>query len=100
MLYPTTSIVPFGIHTIKLPPPPPFKFALLAWAASVCSTGQFRLPPVSDSPPLPDKGLWTPAQFCPLLECSVLPAHGVEILHQIDQTVKHPGASAPTFALL
>ena len=78
----------------------PLKFALLAWASSVCLTGQYTRAPVATPPPLANKGMWTPDQLRPLLECSVLPGRSVELLHQIEQAGEHSWARAPTFALL
>ena len=78
----------------------PLKFGLLAWASSVCLTGQYTPAPVPTSPPLANKGMWTPEQLRPLLECSVLPIRSVELLHQIEQAGEHSWATAPTFALL
>ena len=49
----------------------PLKFGLLAWASSVCLSGQFMWAPVASPPPLANKGMWTPDQLRPLLECSV-----------------------------
>ena len=77
----------------------PLKFGLLAWASSICLTGQYTPAPVA-APPLANKGMWTPDQLRPLLECSVLPIRSVELLHQIDQAGEHSWATAPTFALL
>ena len=51
-------------------------------------------------PALANKGMWTPMQLRPLLECSVLPIRSVELLHQIEQAGEHSWATAPTFALL
>ena len=78
----------------------PLKFGLLAWASSVCLTGQHTPAPVTNPPPLANKGMWTPDQLRPLLECSVLPDRSVELLHQIEQAGEHSWATAPTFALL
>ena len=78
----------------------PLKFGLLAWASSVCLTGQYTPAPVATPPPLANKGMWTPDQLRPLLECSVLPVRSVELLHQIEQAGEHSWATAPTFALL
>ena len=78
----------------------PLKFGLLAWASSVCLTGQYTPAPVPTPPALANKGMWTPEQLRPLLECSVLPIRSVELLHQIEQAGEHSWATAPTFALL
>ena len=78
----------------------PLKFGLLAWASSVCLTGQYTPAPVATPPPLANKGMWTPDQLRTLLECSVLPVRNVELLHQIEQAGEHSWATAPTFALL
>ena len=78
----------------------PLKFGLLAWAFSVCLSGQYTPAPVATPPPLANKGMWTPDQLRPLLECSVLPVRIVELLHQIEQAGEHSWATAPTFALL
>ena len=78
----------------------PLKFGLLAWASSICLTGQYTPAPVSTPPALANKGMWTPEQLRPLLECSVLPIRSVELLHQIEQASEHSWATAPTFALL
>ena len=78
----------------------PLKFGLLAWASSVCLTGQYTPAPVATPPPLANKGMWTPDQLRPLLECSVLPVRSGELLHQIEQAGEHSWATAPTFALL
>ena len=78
----------------------PLKFGLLAWASSLCLTGQYTPAPVSTPPALANKGMWTPEQLRPLLECSVLPIRSVELLHQIEQAGEHSWATAPTFALL
>ena len=78
----------------------PFKFGLLAWASSICLTGQYTPAPVATPPPLANKGMWTPDQLRPLLECSVLPVRSVELLHQIEQAGEHSWATSPTFALL
>ena len=78
----------------------PLKFGLLAWASSICLTGQYTPAPVSTPPALANKGMWTPEQLRPLLECSVLPIRSVELLHQIEQAGEHSWATAPTFALL
>ena len=78
----------------------PLKFGLLAWASSVCLTGEYTPVPVATPPPLANKGMWTPDQLRPLLECSVLPVRSGELLHQIEQAGKHSWAIAPTFSLL
>ena len=78
----------------------PLNLGLLAWASSICLLGQYTPAPVATSPPLANKGMWTPAQLRPLLECSVLPVRTVELLHQIEQAGEHSWARAPTFALL
>ena len=78
----------------------PLKFGLLAWASSVCLTGQYTPAPVPTPPALANKGMWTPEQLRPLLECSVLPIRSVELLHQIEQAGEHSWATSPTFALL
>ena len=78
----------------------PLKFGLLAWASSVCLTGQYTPAPVPTPPALANKGMWTPEQLRPLLECSILPIRSVELLHQIEQAGEHSWATAPTFALL
>ena len=78
----------------------PLKFGLLAWASSVCLAGQYTPAPVPTPPALANKGMWTPEQVRPLLECSVLPIRSVELLHQIEQAGEHSCATAPTFALL
>ena len=62
----------------------PLKFGLLAWASSVCLTGQYTPAPVNTPPPLANKGMWTPDQLRPLLECSVLPDRSGELVHQIE----------------
>ena len=38
----------------------PLKFGLLAWASSICLTGQYTPAPVATPPPLTNKGMWTP----------------------------------------
>ena len=78
----------------------PLKFGLLAWASSICLAGQYTSTPVATPPPLADNGMWVPDQLRPLLECSVLPVRGVELLHQIEQAGEHSWATAPTIALL
>ena len=78
----------------------PLKFGLLAWASSVCLTGQYTPAPVPMPPALANKGMWTPEQLRPLLECSVPPIRSVELLHHIEQAGEHSWATAPTFALL
>ena len=78
----------------------PLKFGLLAWASSVCLTRQYTPAPVPTPPALANKGMWSPEQLRPLLECSVLPIRSVELLHQIEQAGEHSWATAPTFALL
>ena len=78
----------------------PLKFGLLAWASSVCLTGQYTPAPVATPPPLANKGMWTPDQLRPLLECSVLPVRNGELLQQMEQASEHCSATAPTFALL
>ena len=78
----------------------PLKFGLLAWASSVCLTGQYTPAPVPTPLALANTGIWTPEQLRPLLECSVLPIRSVELLHQIEQAGEHSWARAPTFALL
>ena len=77
----------------------PMKFGLLAWASSVCLTRQYTPAPVATPPPLANKGMWTPDQLRPLLECSVLPVRSGQLLHQIEQAGEHSWARAP-FALL
>ena len=67
----------------------PLKFGLLAWAYSICLTGQYTPAPVSTPPALANKGMWTPEQLRSLLECSVLPIRSVELLHQIEQAGEH-----------
>ena len=69
--------------------------------------GLLRLPhwavhagPGRHSPPLANKGMWTPDQLRPLLECSVPPVRSGELLHHIEQAGEHSWATAPTFALL
>ena len=78
----------------------PLKFSLLAWASSICLAGQYTPAPVANPPPLANKGMWTPDQLRPLLECSVLPVRSVELLHQIEQAGEHLWATTPTIALL
>ena len=78
----------------------PLKFGLLAWASSICLTGQYTPAPVATPPALANKGMWTPDQLRPLLECAVLPIRSVELLHHIEQAGEHSWATAPTFALL
>ena len=78
----------------------PLKFGLLAWASSICLIGQYTPAPVPTPPALANKGMWTPEQLRPLLECSVLPIRSVELLHHIEQAGEHSWAIAPTFALL
>ena len=78
----------------------PLKFGLLAWASFVCLTGQYTPAPVATPPPLANKGMWTPDQLRPPLECSVLPVRSGELLHQMEQAGEHSWATAPTFALL
>ena len=78
----------------------PLKFGLLAWASSVCLTGQYTPAPIATPPPLANKSMCTPDQLRPLLECSVLPVRNGELLHQIEQAGEHSWATAPTFALL
>ena len=80
--------------------PIPLKLGLLAWASSICLSGQFTLFPVASPPPLVKKGMSPPDQLRPLLECSVLPVRGVEPLHQIEQAGRHSWATAPTIVLL
>ena len=78
----------------------PLKVGLPAWASSVCLAGQYTPVPVATPPPLANKGMWAPDQLRPLLECSVLSVHNVELLHQIEQAGEHSWATAPTIALL
>ena len=78
----------------------PMKFGLLAWASSVCLTGQYTPAPVPTPPALANKGMWAPEQLRLLLKCSVLPICSVELLHQIEQAGEHSWATAPTLALL
>ena len=78
----------------------PLKFGLMAWASSMCLSGQFTWAPVASLPPLANKGMWAPNQLRPLLECSVLPVRSVEVLHQIEQAGVHSWARAPTIVLL
>ena len=78
----------------------PLKFSLLAWASSICLSGQYTLAPVPNPPPLANKGMWAPAQLRPLLECSVLPVRSMELQHQIEQAGEHSWATAPTIAVL
>ena len=85
------------IPTAELIPP---KFGLLAWASSICLSGQFTSAPVANPPPLVSKGMWPPDQVRPLLECSVLPVCNVELLHQIEQAGEHSWATSPTIVLL
>ena len=75
----------------------PLKFALLAWASSICLTGQYTPAPVPTPPALANKA---PEQLRPLLECSVLSIRSVELQHQIEQAGEHSWATSPTFALL
>ena len=90
------------LRTAKIPTAEfvPLKFGLLAWASSVCLAGQYTPAPVATPPPLANKGMWTPDQLRPLLECSVLPVRSGELLHQIEQAGEHSWATAPTFTLL
>ena len=78
----------------------PLKFGLLAWASSICLSGQYTSAPVGSPAPLANKGMWAPDQLRPLLECSVLPVRSVELLHQIEQAGEHSWAIAPTIVLL
>ena len=78
----------------------PLKFGLLAWASSICLSGQLTSVLVASPPPLVNKGMWPPDQLRPLLECSVLPVRSVELLHQIEQAREHSWATAPTIVLL
>ena len=78
----------------------PLKFGLLAWASSICLTGQYTMAPVATPPALANRGMWAPDQLRPLLEGSVLPIRSVELLHQVEQAGEHCWATAPTFALL
>ena len=78
----------------------PLKFGLLAWASSICLTGQYTPSPVATPPAPANKGMWTPEQLRPLLECAVLPIRSMELLRQIKQAGEHSWATAPTFALL
>ena len=98
--------LPNGVHAvlqaahIPIADLVPLKFGLLAWASSICLTGQYTPAPVSTPPALANKGMWSPEQLRPLLECSVLPIRSVELPHQIEQAGEHSWATAPTFALL
>ena len=98
--------LPNGVHAvlqaahIPMADLVPLKFGLLAWASFVCLTGQYTPAPVPTPPALANKGMWTPEQLRPLLECSVLPIRSVELLHQIEQAGEHSWATTPTFALL
>ena len=67
---------------------------------SICVTGQYTPAPAATPPALANKGMWTPDQLRPLLECAVLPIRSVELLHQIEHAGEHSWATAPTFALL
>ena len=78
----------------------PLKFGLLAWASSICLSGQLTLVLVASPPPLVNKGMWPLDQPRPLLECSILPVRSVELLHQIEQAGEHSWATAPTIVLL
>ena len=63
---PTTELIPLKHH-------------LLAWASSVCLTGQLTATPVASPPPprlLTNEGLWSPDQLRPLVERFVLPICG------------------------
>ena len=81
--------LPNGVHavlqTAQIPTTDlvPLKFGLLAWASSICLSGQLTSIPVASPPPLVNKGMWPPDQLHPLLECSILPVCSVELLHQI-----------------
>ena len=67
----------------------PLKFSLLAWASSICLSGQYTSARVANPPPLANKGVWAPHRLRLLLECWVLPVRSVELLHQIEQAGEH-----------
>ena len=77
----------------------PLKFGLLAWASSICLTGQYTPAPVPTPPALANKGMWSPEQLRPLLECSVLPIRSVELLQAgIADTASPPPLTPPSHA--
>ena len=85
------------IPTAELIPQQP---GLLAWASSICLSGQCKSAPVATPPLLVNQGIWPPDQLRLLLQCSVLPVHSVELLHQIEQAGEHSWATTPTIVLL